>query len=196
MFALSPIADELIHYMLQNGCYMLSSDQVKQLEDVVLVWKETKSGKKVRVINKSWVGRDAKKILAQIGVNVSDDIRCIICETDFSQAFVQTELMMPILPIVRVNTFDEAVEMAVKAEHGNRHTAHLHSKNVDHMTQYAKAIETTIFVKNAPSYAGIGFNAEGWTTFTIAGPTGEGITSPRSFTRLRRCVLSDALYII
>ena len=162
MFALSPIADELIHYMLQNGCYMLSSDQVKQLEDVVLVWKETKSGKKVRVINKSWVGRDAKKILAQIGVNVSDDIRCIICETDFSQAFVQTELMMPILPIVRVNTFDEAVEMAVKAEHGNRHTAHLHSKNVDHMTQYAKAIETTIFVKNAPSYAGIGFNAEGW----------------------------------
>ncbi len=196
VFALSPIADELIHYMLQNGCYMLNEQQVKQLEDVVLVWKETKSGKKVRVINKNWVGRDAKKILAQIGVNASDDIRCIICETDFSQAFVQTELMMPILPIVRVNTFDEAVEMAVKAEHGNRHTAHLHSKNVDHMTQYAKAIETTIFVKNAPSYAGIGFNAEGWTTFTIAGPTGEGITSPRSFTRLRRCVLSDALYII
>ena len=142
------------------------------------------------------MGRDAKKILAQIGVNVSDEIRCIICETDFSQAFVQTELMMPILPIVRVDTFDEAVEMAVKAEHGNRHTAHLHSKNVDHMTQYAKAIETTIFVKNAPSYAGIGFNAEGGTTFTIAGPTGEGITSPRSFTRLRRCVLSDALHIV
>ncbi len=69
------------------------------------------------------------------------------------QAFVQTELMMPILPIVRVDTFDEAVEMAVKAEHGNRHSAHLHSKNVDHMTQYAKAICTTIFVKNAPSYA-------------------------------------------
>ena len=146
--------------------------------------------------DKDWVGRDAKKILAQIGINVGDDIRCIICETEFSQAFVQTELMMPILPIVRVDTFDEAVEMAVKAEHGNRHSAHLHSKNVDHMTQYAKAICTTIFVKNAPSYAGIGFNAEGWTTFTIAGPTGEGITSPRSFTRQRRCVLSDALNII
>ena len=75
--------------------------------------------------------------------------------------------MMPILPIVRVDTFDEAVEMAVKAEHGNRHSAHLHSKNVDHMTQYAKAICTTIFVKNAPSYAGIGFNAEGWTTLLL-----------------------------
>ena len=198
VFALRPIADELIHYMLKNGAYMLNEAQVKQLEDVVLVWsKPKKEGQKPkRVINKDWVGRDAKKILAQIGVKASDDIRCIICEVEFSQAFVQTELMMPILPIVRVDSFDEAVEMAVKAEHGNRHTAHLHSKNVDHMTQYAKAIETTIFVKNAPSYAGIGFNAEGWTTFTIAGPTGEGITSPRSFTRSRRCVLSDALYII
>jgi propionaldehyde dehydrogenase len=198
VFALRPIADELIHYMLKNGAYLLNETQVKQLEDVVLVWKQPKKegAKPVRVINKDWVGRDAKKILAQIGVKADDSIRCIICETEFSQAFVQTELMMPILPIVRVDTFDEAVDMAVKAEHGNRHTAHLHSKNVDHMTQYAKAIQTTIFVKNAPSYAGIGFNAEGWTTFTIAGPTGEGITSPRSFTRSRRCVLSDALYII
>ncbi len=195
VFALKEVADELIHNMQKHGAYLLTPAQTKKLEDVVLVWTENKKGERVRTINKDWVGRDAKKIIEQIGIK-SDDVRCIICETDFSHAFVQTELMMPILPIVRVNNFDEAVEMAVKAEHGNRHTAHLHSKNVDHMTQYAKAIETTIFVKNAPSYAGIGFNAEGWTTFTIAGPTGEGITSPRSFTRLRRCVLSDALYII
>ena len=197
-FVMKNVADVLIQNMLKNGAYLINAAQVKQLEDVVLVWsKPKKEGEQPkRVINKDWVGRDAKKILAQIGINVGDDIRCIICETEFSQAFVQTELMMPILPIVRVDTFDEAVEMAVKAEHGNRHSAHLHSKNVDHMTQYAKAICTTIFVKNAPSYAGIGFNAEGWTTFTIAGPTGEGITSPRSFTRQRRCVLSDALNII
>ena len=196
VFALKEVADELIHNMQKHGAYLLTPAQAKKLEDVVLVWTENKKGEKVRTINKDWVGRDAKKIIAQLGIDVPEDMRCIICETDFSHPFVQTELMMPILPIVRVNNFDEAVEMAVKAEHGNRHTAHLHSKNVDHMTQYAKAIETTIFVKNAPSYAGIGFNAEGWTTFTIAGPTGEGITSPRSFTRLRRCVLSDALYII
>jgi propionaldehyde dehydrogenase len=197
-FVMRNVADELIHHMLKNGAYMINESQVKQLEDVVLVWSKPKKegDKPKRVINKDWVGRDAKKILAQIGIQAKDDVRCIICETEFSQAFVQTELMMPILPIVRVDTFDEAVEMAVKAEHGNRHSAHLHSKNVDHMTQYAKAICTTIFVKNAPSYAGIGFNAEGWTTFTIAGPTGEGITSPRSFTRQIRCVLSDALNII
>ncbi len=198
VFVMRNVADELIHYMIQNGAYLINDEQVKQLEDVVLVWsKPKKEGEKPkRVINKNWVGRDAKKILAQIGIKAGDDVRCIICVTSFDQAFVQTELMMPILPIVKVETFEEAVDMAVKAEHGNRHSAHLHSKNVDHMTAYAKAICTTIFVKNAPSYAGIGFNAEGWTTFTIAGPTGEGITSPRSFTRQRRCVLVDNLNII
>ena len=198
VFVMRNVADELIHHMLKNGAYMLTEAQTKQLVDTVLVWSQPKKeGQKPKlVINKDWVGRDAKKILQAIGITPKEDTRCIICETEFSHPFVQTELMMPILPIVRCRTFEEALEMAVKAEHGNRHSAHLHSKNVDHMTQYAKAICTTIFVKNAPSYAGIGFNAEGWTTFTIAGPTGEGITSPRSFTRQRRCVLSDALNII
>lgn len=197
-FVMNNVADELISGMLKNGAYMLTAEQTKQLEGVVLVEAPPKKpGDKPRlVINKDWVGRDAKKILAQIGINVGDDIRCIICETEFSHPFVQTELMMPILAIVRCNTFEEAMEMAVKAEHGNRHSAHLHSKNVDHMTAYAKAVCTTIFVKNAPSYAGIGFNSEGHTTFTIAGPTGEGITSARSFTRQRRCVLVDSLSII
>lgn len=197
-FVLDSVADELIAGMQKNGAYLINDAQVKELEKVVLVEVPPKKpGDKPRlVINKDWVGRDAKKILAQIGINVGDEIRCIICETEFSQAFVQTELMMPILAIVRCRTFEEALEMAVKAEHGNRHSAHLHSKNVDHMTAYAKAICTTIFVKNAPSYAGIGFGSEGHTTFTIAGPTGEGITSARSFTRQRRCVLVDNLSII
>ena len=197
-FVVNEVADELISGMQKNGAYLLNNEQARQLEEVVLVEMPPKNpgGKPKKVINKDWVGRDAKKILAQIGINVGDDIRCIICETEFSHSFVQTELMMPILPIVRCSTFEEAMEMAVKAEHGNRHTAHLHSKNVDHMTAYAKAVCTTIFVKNAPSYAGIGFNSEGHTTFTIAGPTGEGITSARSFTRQRRCVLVDSLSII
>jgi propionaldehyde dehydrogenase len=197
-FAINSIADELISQMQKNGAYLINSEQVKALEDVVLVTVPPKNPQDSpkRVINKDWVGRDAKKILAQIGINAGNDVRCIICETEFSQAFVQTELMMPILAIVRCDTFEQALDMAVKAEHGCRHSAHLHSKNVDRMTAYAKAICTTIFVKNAPSYAGIGFNSEGHTTFTIAGPTGEGITSARSFTRQRRCVLVDSLSII
>ena len=105
-------------------------------------------------------------------------------------------MMMPVLPIVRVNDIDEAIDLACQAEHGNRHSAHIHSKNVDHLTAFARAVETTIFVKNAPSYAGIGAGGEGHTTFTIAGPTGEGLTSARSFTRQRRCVMADGLHIV
>lgn len=197
-FVLESVADELISGMKKNGAYLLTKAETEALEKVVLVELPPKNSgdKPKKVINKDWVGRDARKILAQIGINADDSVRCIICETEFSHSFVQTELMMPILPIVRCRTFEEALEMAVKAEHGNRHTAHLHSKNVDRMTAYAKAICTTIFVKNAPSYAGIGFGSEGHTTFTIAGPTGEGITSARSFTRQRRCVLVDSLSIV
>ena len=101
--------------------------------------------------------------------------------------------MMPILPIVRVSDVDAAIEMAIRVEHGNRHTAIMHSRNVDKLTKMAKLIQTTIFVKNGPSYAGIGVGGEGYTTFTIAGPTGEGLTSAKSFARRRRCVLVGGL---
>jgi len=127
---------------------------------------------------------------------VPDSVRVVLCETEADHPFVIEELMMPVLPVVQVKDIDAAIELAVKVEHGNRHTAIMHSKNVDHLTRFAKAVETTIFVKNAPSFAGIGVGGEGFTTFTIAGPTGEGLTSPRSFTRQRRCVLVDAFSIV
>ncbi|HCR44664.1 MAG TPA: aldehyde dehydrogenase EutE, partial [Ruminococcaceae bacterium] len=151
VFALQPIADELIYVMQQNGAYLITREQMHQLEKIVLI---DKGGKKA--INKKWVGKDAKLFLKQIGVEVGDDIRCVICEAEEMDPFVQLELMMPILAIVRVPDIDTAIAMAVKSEHGNRHTAHMHSKNIDNLTKFAKAVETTIFVKNAPSYAGIG----------------------------------------
>lgn len=196
VFAFRNIADELISVMLKNGAYMIDAAQADKLAQIVLVEKTDKKGNVRKIVNRECVGRDAKVILAKIGINVSDDIRCIICETDFNHPFVQEELMMPILPVVRVDNIDEAIDLAVKAEHGNRHTAHMHSKNVDNLSSFAKAVETTIFVKNAPSYAGIGFGGEGHATFTIAGPTGEGITSARSFTRQRRCVMAENFRII
>lgn len=196
VFAFRNIADELISAMLKNGAYLIDSAQAARLAEIVLVEKKDKNGKVKKIVNRECVGRDADVILAKIGIKVTKDIRCIICEADFDHAFVQNELMMPILPIVRVDNIDQAIELAVKAEHGNRHTAHMHSKNIDHLSRFARAVETTIFVKNAPSYAGIGFGGEGHTTFTIAGPTGEGITSARSFTRQRRCVMADSFRII
>lgn len=188
-FAFSNIADDLIKYMQQNGAYLIKGDQIDKLMSVCLVEKNGKYS-----INKDWVGRDASKFLKAIGIQA--DARLVICEVPEEHPFVQVEMMMPVLGIVRVPDIDTAIKMAVKAEHGNRHTAHIHSKNVDHLTRFAKAVETTIFVKNAPSYAGIGAGGEGYTTFTIAGPTGEGLTAAHSFTRQRRCVLVDGLHIV
>ena len=197
VFAFANIADELIEAMKANGAYLISREVADRLAKIVLVEKTNpKTGITSKTVSRDCVGRDAKVLLEKVGVRVGDEVRCIICETGFEHDFVQHELMMPILPIVRVKNIDEAIDLAVKAEHGNRHTAHMHSKNIDHLTRFARAVETTIFVKNAPSYAGIGFGGEGHTTFTIAGPTGEGITSAKSFTRLRRCVLSESFRII
>ena len=196
VFAFRNIADRLIAEMVKNGAYMISKLQADKLAKIVLEEKTNKAGKTVKTVSRDCVGRDAAVLLEKLGVKAPKNVRCIICETDFMHDFVQHELMMPILPIVRVNNIDEAIDLAVKAEHGNRHTAHMHSKNIDHLSAFAKAVETTIFVKNAPSYAGIGFGGEGHTTFTIAGPTGEGITSAKSFTRKRRCVMADSFRII
>lgn len=188
-FAFRGIADELISEMQKHGAYYINKEQTERLVKVCLVEKDGKYS-----INKKWVGRDAALFLKELGVE--SDAKLVICETDFSHPFVQVEMMMPVLAIVRVSDIDEAVELAVKAEHGNRHSAHIHSKNIDNLTKFAKAVETTIFVKNAPSYAGIGAGGEGYTTFTIAGPTGEGLTAAHSFTRQRRCVLVDGFHIV
>ncbi len=188
-FAFDNIADELIAGMIKAGAYLIKGEQIESLKKVCLIEKDGKY-----VINKKWVGRDASKFLKEIGIDA--DPKLIICETEEMHPFVQVEMMMPVLAIVRVKNIDEAIDMAVRAEHGNRHSAHIHSKNIDHLTRFARAVETTIFVKNAPSYAGIGAGGEGHTTFTIAGPTGEGLTSARSFTRQRRCVLVDGLHIV
>lgn len=188
-FAFANIADDLIKYMTNNGAYLIKGEQIDKLVETCLIEKNGKYS-----INKDWVGRDASKFLKVLGIE--SDARLVICEVPEMHPFVQVEMMMPVLGIVRVNNIDEAIEMAVKAEHGNRHSAHIHSKNVDHLTRFARAVETTIFVKNAPSYAGIGAGGEGYTTFTIAGPTGEGLTAAHSFTRQRRCVLVDGLHIV
>ena len=190
-FAFANIADELMAEMQKSGAYLIKGDDIKKLVDLCLINKDGKYS-----INKKWVGKDAYKFLEAIGISAPGGTKLIICETDADHPFVQEELMMPILAIVRVSNIDEAIEKACQAEHGNRHSAHIHSKNVDHLTRFARAVETTIFVKNAPSYAGIGAGGEGYTTFTIAGPTGEGITAAHSFTRSRRCVLVDGFHIV
>ena len=165
--AVSGIMDELMHYMVEEqGCYLAS----KEVQDKLVATVLTPKG-----LNRKCVGRSAKALLAMVGVDVPDNIRCIVFEGEKEHPLISEELMMPILGIVRARDFDDAVEKAVWLEHGNRHSAHIHSKNIDNITKYAKAIDTAILVKNAPSYAALGFGGEGYCTFTIASRTGEGL---------------------
>ncbi|HCL01701.1 MAG TPA: aldehyde dehydrogenase EutE [Lachnoclostridium phytofermentans] len=185
--AIDSIANELMNYMVkEQGCYAISKEQQDKLTNLVITPKG---------LNRNCVGKDAKTLLGMIGIDVPSNIRCIIFEGEKEHPLISEELMMPILGIVRAKNFDDAVEKAVWLEHGNRHSAHIHSKNVDRITTYAKAIDTAILVKNAPSYAAIGFGGEGFCTFTIASRTGEGLTSASTFTKRRRCVMSDSLCI-
>ena len=188
--AVAKIADELKHYMKENGCYEAAADEVNRLLGVVFV---THKGK--RLLNRECVGKSAKTILERIGVHVGDEVRCIIFEGAKEHPLIAEELMMPILGIVRVKDIDEGIETAVELEQNNRHSAHMHSKNVDNLTRYGKAVDTAIFVKNGPSYNAIGFGGEGYCTFTIASRTGEGLTSAATFAKSRRCVMSDSLCI-
>lgn len=176
------VADYLMFSMNKNNVYHLK-DEEKINELVRIVFD--KKGR----INRDYVGKDADYILDKVGIECSEGTRVIILEVDKEHPFVVEELMMPILPIVRVKDVDKAIEVAIEVEQGNRHTAIMHSKNIDNLTKFARVIETTIFVKNAPSFASLGYGGEGYPTFTIAGPTGEGLTSARSFSRKRSCSL-------
>ena len=184
--AIESITDELIYYLKENGCYMIDKEQQDKLTDTVL---------KDHKLNRKCVGKDAITLLSMIGIDAPKNTRCIIFEGEKEHPLIAEELMMPILGIVRAKDIDDAIEKAVWLEHGNRHSAHMHSKNVDNLTRFGKAIDTAIFVKNAPSYAALGFGGEGFCTFTIASRTGEGLTSASTFTKKRRCVMSDSLCI-
>lgn len=183
------VADTLIKFMIETGkAYLLSAEQAAQVTKVML----NEQGK----INTKLVGRNVQVILGKIGLNVGEQYRLAIFEADRDHPLVWTEQMMPVLPIVRVKNIQEGIELGVAVEQGNRHTAIMHSTNVDNLTAFARAVQTTIFVKNGPAYAGIGLGGEGHTAFTIAGPTGEGMTSARTFTRQRRCTLVEGFRII
>ena len=187
VFAIDSIADELKRLMVQYSAYELNAQQIDALSQVAFV--DGPDGHPMA--NRELVGRNASVLGERIGLNLDDSLRMLIGETDANHVFVREEQMMPFLPIVRVPNIDQAIREAVISENGYGHTAIIHSRNIENMHRMARAANTTIFVKNGPSYAGVGLGGEGFGTYSIAGPTGEGLTSPRTFTRQRRCALVD-----
>ncbi len=187
VFAIDRIADELKRLMVQYSAYELNAQQIDALSQVAFV--DGPDGHPTA--NRELIGRNASVLGERIGLNLDDSLRMLIGETDANHVFVREEQMMPFLPIVRVPNIDQAIREAVISENGYGHTAIIHSRNIENMHRMARAANTTIFVKNGPSYAGVGLGGEGFGTYSIAGPTGEGLTSPRTFTRQRRCALVD-----
>jgi acyl-CoA reductase-like NAD-dependent aldehyde dehydrogenase len=191
VFVVEKVAAALKSEMVKNGAIELKGFQLEKVLDKVFVKKNNKF-----YPNRDFIGQDAHIILQAAGIQASPNVKLIITETTVDHPLVMTEMLMPILPIVRVSSVEKAIELAVIAEKGNRHTAIMHSQNITNLTKMAQEIQATIFVKNGPSVAGLGYESEGFTTLTIAGPTGEGLTSAKTFTRQRRCVLVDGLRII
>jgi aldehyde dehydrogenase len=145
---------------------------------------------------KDFLGQDAAVLAKGAGKNISDKVELIFGETDLGNPFVPVEQMMPFVPFVRCRDVDEAIARAKDAEHGFRHTSIIHSNNVKNMTKMGRIMDTTLFVKNGPCMSSLGLGGEGYLSFSIAGPTGEGVTTPLTFTRERRCSLIDDLCIL
>jgi acyl-CoA reductase-like NAD-dependent aldehyde dehydrogenase len=187
VFAVESVADELKARLVRHSGYELTPAQIEELAKHAFV----KTPKGELVVNRELVGRNAAVLAERVGVHLDEQVLMLIGETDASHVFVHEEQMMPFLPIVRVPNVEQAIRLAIESEHGYRHTAVIHSRNIENMHNMARAVDTTIFVKNGPSYGGVGIGGEGFCTFSIAGPTGEGLTSARTFTRQRRCSLVD-----
>ncbi|HTL68906.1 MAG TPA: aldehyde dehydrogenase family protein [Lacunisphaera sp.] len=195
VFVLESCAGKFLDALKAAGAVALNSAQLARLTAAAFTTGQDAGGCAHAVVNRQLVGVDAAVLARHAGATVAADVPLLFAETDREHPFVLEEQMMPMLPIVRVKDFDQAVAFARQSEHGYKHSAIIHSLNVDHMTQMARALDTTLFVKNGPSVAGLGLGGEGYLSYSIATTTGEGITNPATFTRTRRCVMVDNLRI-
>lgn len=181
-------ADRFIFELLKNGVYFCKNEEeIQKLLDAAVTGDF--------VINKKLEGRSANEILEYAGIPCNGTIKLIVAETERIHPFVTLELLMPLVPLVKAADFEEALEIALDVEQGYKHTATIHSESIEHLNQAAKEMQTSVFVKNGPSFMGIGFDKEGHTSFTIATTTGEGTTTARHFARRRRCTLTSGFSI-
>jgi len=187
------VADRLLSEMAKHDCYVLSKEEMGRLEKVIFA--ETRGPRRKAKMNPKFIGKDASLILREIGLNVPDSVKLAVADVNEDHPLLWTEQLMPVLPVTRAPNADYAIDLAIAMEAGNRHTAVMWSKNIDNLSRMARECDCSIFVKNGMSHAGLGLGGEGYCSFTISSPTGEGLTGPRSFSRWRRCTLVDSFRI-
>ncbi len=196
VFAMDQIADKLMDEMEQAGAVKLDATQLARLTEAAFSFKEGQgAGCPEPVLNKGLIGKEPSVLAQAAGINIPEKTQLLFAETDRDHLFVKEEQMMPFIPVVRVKSVEEGIEASLTAEHNYKHTSIIHSHDVEHMTAMARALDTTLFIKNGPSMAGLGLGGEGYLSYSIATPTGEGVTNPKTFCRVRRCVMVDNLRI-
>jgi len=188
------VADRLIQAMTRNNAVLIDKSRIPAMEQVIFSKMAGPRGH--ATVNRKWIGQNADRILAEIGISAPPTTRLAVVELPPDHPLFWTEQMMPVMPVCRVPDADQAIDLAVQMEGGNFHTAIMHSKNIDKLSKMARQCNCSLFVKNGRSQAGLGFGGEGYTSFTIASPTGEGLTTARSFSRWRRCTLVDHFRIV
>jgi len=193
VFAVESIFDKLLSTMEKHGGFVLNRSQIDKLTREAFKI-DPKDGKPH--VNKDFVGRDASWLAEVAGVSVPPTTQLLVGETENDHLFVQQEQMMPFVPFVRCRNIDEAMDRAIEAEHGYRHTALIHSRNTENITRFGQRANVTLFVVNGASPAGLGLGGQGYLSYSIATPTGEGITTPLTFTRYRRMMMSGMLRMI
>lgn len=192
VFCVSSVFGDLMNQMTRSGGYVLNGQQIEALTKAAF----TRGDDGKPHVNKQFVGKDAAVLARAAGVDVPPTTQLLVGETDADHAFVQEEQMMPFIPFVRVRDVNEAMDRALQAEHGFRHTALMHSRDMDRVTQFGRMANTTLYVINGPSMAGLGLGGQGYLSYSIATPTGEGITTPLTFTRYRRTMITGAMRMI
>lgn len=195
VFVVESVFDAMMSAMDRAGAVRLNRSEIDRLTQAAM-HLVGEGADKHYAPTKDLLGQDAWKLAAAAGKNVDKSVELVFGETDYAHPFVEVEQMMPFVPFVRARNIDHAIAMAQESEHGYRHTSIIHSRDVRNMTKMARAMDTTLFVKNGPCMAALGLGGEGYLSFSIAGPTGEGVTTPLTFTRERRCSLIDDLFVL
>jgi aldehyde dehydrogenase len=195
VFVVDSVFDKMMAAMERAGAVRLNSREIDALTKAAIM-SVGEGNDKHDAANKDFIGKDAHVLARAAGKQISEKVELVFGETDEHNPFVPVEQMMPFVPFVRCRNVDEAIAKAKHYEHGFRHTAIIHSENVKNMTKMGRELDVTLFVKNGPSMASLGLGGEGYLSFSIAGPTGEGVTSPLTFTRERRCSMIDSLWIL
>lgn len=195
VFVVESVFDSLMAAMERAGAVPLNASQIAKLTEAA--FHEVGEGSHKHLApTKELLGQDAYKLAQAAGVTVDPKTELLFGETKAEHPFVDVEQMMPFIPFVRCRNVDQAIELAKHYEHGYRHTSIIHTRDVRNMTKMGRVMDTTLFVKNGPCMSALGLGGEGYLSFSIAGPTGEGVTTPLTFTRERRCSLIEDLWVL